>query len=212
MHTRRIFSVILSYIRQFGRRIRFGSGYLPAIRSIVERGALIRIDKPGSIQLGDYTTIRSGTELHADGGKIIFEGRNFVNRNCSIVSHECIRIAEGVTIGPGTLIYDHDHDTNSGGYISRPVSIGKNAWIGAGCIILKGSTIGENSTVAAGALVSGDVPPNVTYINKRTAVTIEKSTRKGAFRITEVPPPICQRRRFPFHCHNPFCESQLANL
>lgn len=54
-----------------------------------------------------------------------------------------------------------------GGYILDSVMVKKNAWIGAGVIILKGVTIGENAVVASGCVVTKDVPDNTILIQKR---------------------------------------------
>lgn len=91
-----------------------------------------------------------------------------------IVAHESITIEGNVTIGPGTVIYDHDHD-GKGGYTTKPVHIGKNVWIGAGCIILRGVTIGDNSVIATGTLVTKDVPANVLRYDKRERVEVQRS-------------------------------------
>lgn len=97
----------------------------------------------------------------------------FINRNCLIAAHEKIDIGNDVTIGPGTYIYDHDHDGKDG-YITKPVKIGNNVWIGAGCIILKGVMIGDNAVIAAGAVVTKNVDADTTIYQKRTTVTMER--------------------------------------
>ncbi len=55
---------------------------------------------------------------------------------------------------------DHDHDTVNGGFVSAPIKIGDNVWIGANSVILKGVTIGNNAIIAAGSIVTKDVPAN----------------------------------------------------
>lgn len=50
----------------------------------------------------------------------------------------------------------------------------KNVWIGANVIILKGVTIGENSVVSAGSIITKDVPANTILVQKRTNTLIEK--------------------------------------
>lgn len=173
MPNRQSLQYLISSMKQSLNKIRYGKRYQLSLRTRIERRALIRIDNHGSIRMGDYTIVRSGTEIHADGGTITFEGNSFVNRNCCIISHEAIFIGKDSTIGPNTVIYDHDHDFKGDGkYVSRSVSIGRNVWIGAGCIILKGSTIGDHSVIAAGTLVSGDVPANSIYMNRREGRTI----------------------------------------
>jgi len=72
-----------------------------------------------------------------------------------------ITVREEATLGPGVIVLAHDASMQR--HVRRtliaPVVIGRRAFIGAGAIILPGSTIGDNSIVGAGAVVSGDVPP-----------------------------------------------------
>ena len=76
-----------------------------------------------------------------------------------------IEVEEGVTIGPNVCIYDHDH-ISAGGFVAKPIRIGKNAWIGANVTILKGVTIGSAAVIGAGTVVTKDVPSNTKYINR----------------------------------------------
>lgn len=112
--------------------------------------------KTARILLGKKCGIRQNTELSATGGEILLADNVFINRNCMLVAHEHISLGKGTTVGPGTYIYDHDHD-GKGGYVTAPVTIGEGVWIGAGSIILKGVTIGDNAVIAAGAVVTKDV-------------------------------------------------------
>lgn len=128
--------------------------------------ASLRTNNKGEINIDSKTGVRPGVEISASHGCVIV-GRNcFINRNCMIVSHKKIVLEDNVTIGPGTYIYDHDHD-GKGGFITKPVYIEQNVWIGAGCIILKGVTIGKNSIIAAGSIITKSVPANTTIIQKR---------------------------------------------
>ena len=83
-----------------------------------------------------------------------------------IVAHEEIVFGNGVTVGPGSFFYDHDHD-GKGGFDTAPIKIGNNVWIGAGCIILKGVCIGDNVVIGAGCIITKDVDSNTTVIQKR---------------------------------------------
>lgn len=88
----------------------------------------------------------------------------FINYDCSILDL-CgeVTIEEGVMIAPRVSITTEGHPINPTHRLSlegKPVTLRKNAWIGLGAIILPGVTIGENSVVASGAVVTIDVPKN----------------------------------------------------
>lgn len=90
-----------------------------------------------------------------------------------IVSHKLIEIENNVTIGPGTVIYDHDHN-GKGGFNSDSVKIESGVWIGANVVILKGVTIGANSVIAAGSVVNKDISPNTLFVQIRVSSEIPR--------------------------------------
>lgn len=84
--------------------------------------------------------------------------------------NERVSIGNNCMFGPGTVICDNDSHNVVIDYlkrnrlpVSRPIVIKENVWIGMSCIILKGVCIGENSIIAAGSLVTKDVPSNCLY-------------------------------------------------
>ncbi len=122
----------------------------------------------GRVTVKNGVTIRENAEIFACGGDILLAGNNYINRNTMIVSKAQITIGEGTTIGPNTVIYDHDHDIKRGkGFVSAPIKIGKNVWIGAGAVILRGSVIEDNCVVPAGTVVRGIVPSGTMAYNRR---------------------------------------------
>lgn len=127
--------------------------------------------KQSKIIIGYRSAVSPNAEISA-GGILHIGDKCFINRDCIIAAHEKIEIGDNVTIGPGTYIYDHDHDGN-GGYKTAPVKIEDNVWIGAGCTILKGVTIGNNSVIAAGSIITKNVPENVTVVQKRESIVIQ---------------------------------------
>ena len=96
-----------------------------------------------------------------------------IGRNVSINDFVHIWGAGGVTIGDNTLVAAHSvissqtHDVEAlergvlyrQTHLAREVRIGRNVWIGSGAVILPGITIGDDSVVAAGAVVTKNVPP-----------------------------------------------------
>ena len=74
-----------------------------------------------------------------------------------------ITIEDDVLVGPNVQLITENHPTNPSERKSldlKSILIQKNAWIGAGAIILPGVTVGENSVVAAGSVVTKDIPAN----------------------------------------------------
>lgn len=155
----------------FGCRIRF------SLLNLVSPFAHLYTQNGGSISIDRKVGIRPNTEIKANGGGVSIGKKCFINKNCMVVAHEKIQIGDGTTIGPNTVIYDHDHAMDGKGYVSKAVVIGKNVWIGAGCIILKGVTIGDGAVIAAGTLVTKDVPEHtivrgkIEYVYKKMVET-----------------------------------------
>jgi acetyltransferase-like isoleucine patch superfamily enzyme len=91
-------------------------------------------------------------------------GKNvFINHDCTFLDIGGITIEDEVLIGPKVSVITESHPLNPAerkALLVKPVAIKRNAWIGAGAIILPGVTVGENAVVAAGAVVSKDVPAN----------------------------------------------------
>ena len=103
--------------------------------------------------------------FYTDFGKNIHIGHNvFINAGCKFQDQGGIFIDDDVLIGHGVVLATLDHDINP--YKRQqlhpaPIKIGKRVWIGSNATVTKGVTIGDNSIVAAGAVVNKDVPPNV---------------------------------------------------
>ena len=101
-----------------------------------------------------------------DCGKNIFIGDDFTgNFNLTILDIREVYIGNNVMIGPNTLITTVGHPLSPKarrGYMAKaaPVRIGNDVWIGGNVTILPGVTIGNNVVVAAGAVVTKDVPDN----------------------------------------------------
>lgn len=128
-----------------------------------ERHALL---KERFAAVGEGAFIRP--PFHCDYGFNISLGRNvFLNFNCVILDVCAVTIGDLTKIGPGVQILAADHPRDAetrrtGLEFGRPVSIGKNVWIGAAALILPGVTVGDNAIIAAGAVVARDVAPGET--------------------------------------------------
>ncbi|KRR26528.1 transferase [Bradyrhizobium lablabi] len=103
--------------------------------------------------------------FYTAGGDEIRVGRNvFVNQNCTFYDLGGLDIGDDVLIGPNVSIITTGHplepSLRRGVTIGKPIVIERNVWIAAGATIIGGVTVGENSVVAAGSVVTRDVPPN----------------------------------------------------
>jgi acetyltransferase-like isoleucine patch superfamily enzyme len=103
--------------------------------------------------------------FYTAGGEEIRVGRNvFINQNCTFYDLGGLDIADDVMIGPNVSIITTGHPLEPSQRrtvtIGKPIVIERNVWISAGSTIIGGVTVGENSVVAAGSVVTKDVPPN----------------------------------------------------
>lgn len=165
---RRIVSIIkLSMKKMFNiTHITFGIEQMISYDTKIELGGVIHIGNK-------VCTRRNVTLSSREGGLLDIGEECFFNNNCVVGCRNSIKIGRGSSFGPGCIIYDHDHDfrtkggKKAGRYITAPITIGKNVWFGANCIILKGVTIGDNAIIAAGTTVTSDIPENTIALQKR---------------------------------------------
>lgn len=105
--------------------------------------------------------------IHFDYGYNIELGNNFyANYGCVILDVAPVKIGDDVLMAPNVQLYTAGHpvepkERQSGIEFGKPITIGNNVWLGGSSVICPGVTIGDNSIVAAGAVVTKDVPSNV---------------------------------------------------
>lgn len=93
-------------------------------------------------------------------------GENFfLNVNCKLMDSGKITIGDNVFIAPNVCLITEEHAMDvsqriQGLEYTRPITIGNNVWICAGVMVLPGVTIGDNSVVGAGSVVTKDIPPD----------------------------------------------------
>jgi len=103
--------------------------------------------------------------FYTAGGDEIRVGHNvFVNQNCTFYDLGGLDIADDVMIGPNVSLITAGHplepSRRRAATIGKPIVIERNVWIAAGATVIGGVTVGENSVVAAGSVVTRSVPPN----------------------------------------------------
>lgn len=145
--------------------ITYGSNMLLSILSIVP---FFNISIKTDIELGQKASLKIGRGVYTrkysllsclDNAILDIGDGVFINRNTIITAKKSIVIGKGVTIGPNTCIYDHDHDvSNRGQFNCDDIIIEEDVWCGANVTILKGVHIGRESIIAAGAVVTKSFP------------------------------------------------------
>jgi acetyltransferase-like isoleucine patch superfamily enzyme len=102
--------------------------------------------------------------LYSDHGLNIRVGRNvFINQACVLNDIGGIEIGDDVMIGPRVSLLTAGHPLDPGRrrsqIVAAPIAIERNVWLGAGATVLQGVTVGSDAVVAAGAIVTRNVPP-----------------------------------------------------
>ena len=100
--------------------------------------------------------------MQIDMASLVRVGKQvFINHSLTVMARGGVEIGDGVMIGPhvSLLTANHDFDDHMV-LLCGKIRIGRRAWIGANASILAGVTVGENAVVAAGAVVTRDVPAN----------------------------------------------------
>ena len=149
----------------------------PLVRYHISRTSRIKCGNNGKIVLGSVN-LQTNVHLVAWGGILTVGEDCSFNRNAIVVARKQITIGNGTLIGPNVCIYDHDHAFGAKGMIREQmkygtVIIGNNVWIGAGTIVLRGASIGDNCVIGAGCVVSGIIPENSIVTSGNRVLKIE---------------------------------------
>ena len=127
-------------------------------------------------------TFRLFPPFYTDFGKNITIGKDvFINSGCHFQVQGGIEIGDGALIGHNVVLATINHDTIPGNGRKNhyaPIQLGKNVWIGSNATILPGVTIGDWAVIAAGAVVTNDVPP-YTIVGGVPAKIIKRVNEKG---------------------------------
>lgn len=129
------------------------------------------------------------------GGRHVHLGKGvYANFNLTLVDDTHIYIGDYTMIGPNVTIATAGHPIlpqlrQQGLQFNMPIHIGKNCWLGAGVIVLPGVSIGDNTVIGAGSIVTRDVPANVVAAGNpcRVMRSIGQHDREYYFRDRKIP-------------------------
>lgn len=143
----------------------FGTALIPE-STIIEPLAVIYIGERGRLSFGEMNTIYPGATIRIDQGWMETGCEVSFGPGCHIYEPRAgLSIGDHSMIGGGVLICGvnhgystHDIPMRHQPFEAAPIVIGRNAWVGMGAVILPGITLGDGSIIAAGAVVTADVP------------------------------------------------------
>lgn len=129
----------------------------------------VQVTWPHQIQLGRDCTVQPDVFFNyshywTPGPSMIFGDRVFIGRGCEFNIRERIEVGDDCLIASGCTFVDTNHGRDSSRSMnaqplhSSPITLGRNVWLGAGCIVLKGVSIGEGAVIGAGSVVTKSVP------------------------------------------------------
>ncbi len=117
--------------------------------------------------------------FYCDYGLNIFTGDNlFINFNCIILDCARVTFGDNVFLAPNVQLYTAYHpiiaaERIKGPEYAAPITIGNHVWLGGGVIVCPGVTIGDNTTIGAGSVVTKDIPANVVAVGNPCRVIRE---------------------------------------
>lgn len=175
MNIKTVWQVGTSLIRNIYLKIRSGKNYDCKWLYSCPVGTQIKIHKGGKLSIGDHFSAQKGLLVSVLPGGELSLGNNInINSDCSIVARKKITIGSDVIFGPGVKVYDHDHDYRKTGkdrrttFVTGEVEIGNGVWLGANCVVLRGTKIGDNCVFGAGSIIKGEYPGNTLIVQERT--------------------------------------------
>lgn len=178
---RSYFLAIFSMARYMLLRIRYFSAIQMSPYLFLDGGLSIYIMGCGRIHLGKKTFLGRNVELLARDAIVSIGDGTTINSYSRIVSFDRVTVGKRCAIAQFVCIVDHDHryakNGRMNGYVTAPISIGNDVWIGDKAIILKGVTIGDGAVIGAHAVVNIDVPPNCIAVGVPAKIVSHRSAK-----------------------------------
>lgn len=141
--------------RRLAREVEGGEG-LRAERDV----QLVRLGASGTVTIGRGVLLAQGVRLHLreGGARLEIGDGTFLNYRTEVIAHERVTIGSGCLFAWDVQVLDSDSHRVDGAPHTAPVVIEDRVWVGCRATVLKGVRIGTGAIVAAGSVVTGDVP------------------------------------------------------
>lgn len=123
--------------------------------------SLFKMNENSKLIVSGKFRLYEGSMVFINPGAVLKLGTGYINNRLNLSCFQQIEIGNDVVISEGVTIRDSDnHELDSNNFVkTAPVKIGNHVWIGLNAIILKGVEIGDGSVIAAGAVVTENIPP-----------------------------------------------------
>jgi acetyltransferase-like isoleucine patch superfamily enzyme len=144
--------------------------------------------KGGKITIGNHAYICRFVEFSVPaGGELLVGDRVFLGRGVVISAHLRVTIGSDTMLGEYVSVHDNDHRTGPAevpvarrGYCSNALEIGANCWIGAKAVLVRGSGMGVNSVLGAGAVLTGQLPTGSVAVGVPAKPIVRSAANKAS--------------------------------
>ena len=150
-------------------------------------------------EIGEGCYVESPLRTNFGGRHVHFGKGVYANFNLTLVDDTHIYVGDHTMFGPNVTLATAGHPIcpalrEKGYQYNAPIRIGRNCWLGAGVIVLPGVTIGDNTVVGAGSVVTKDLPSNVVAVGNpcRVLRSIDEKDARVYFRDRQIPEDLRQ--------------------
>ena len=179
-------------------------GYLD-IMDEYNRTPRLQMEKRRQLLRQVFAEVGEGTYVESPyfgnwGGHHVHLGKNvYINAGLKLVDDTHIYIGDCTMLGPNVVLATAGHPIDptlreKALQYNLPVKIGRNCWLGAGVIVMPGVTIGDNSVIGAGSVVTKDIPANVVAVGNpcRVLREIGEKDRQFYWRDRQIDPALLE--------------------
>lgn len=157
---------------------------------IIGPGVTLKATDGGRIRIGDRVAISPRAVIIAKGGVLIIGPDGFVGEGAVLTARERLEIGPDVLIAEYVTIRDQDHGSadmerpmRSQGFVTAPILVGADVWLGAKATVLKGVNIGDGTIIGANSVVTRSVGPGVVAVGSPARVVASRgATAEGGER------------------------------